>query len=1107
MSPGRRELVTRVSAASATIFALLVISILPLFATAGPISYGHTWGTNDNERATAVVVDANGNVIIAGNQLNLTTFEQRGFVAKFSPSGNLLWNRVFPFDVNTSVDLSLAAGGDVYVLGMKTTSFSGPGPNGTLNNSIPAAFVARISSGGALVFAENITEIFLPLRIATDPLTGGFVVVGRGPSYVNGIVGAFTATGSLRWARASATSAAPVSVAVDGSGRSFVLLDRSNGNSAVDAFDSNGTLLGQIVVGSYYTTPVYPTDLIVASGGPLVLGTTVNGLFLSQLSPSLGVSWTEVAQGVGWYDYPLRLVGLSDGTVEVLTQSASRSNYTYAANVYHVSSTGAFLDGSSYLSPASSQGVGPGFFLYAGAAMSNGAFVMAGLTLGPSPLTSSAVNVSSAPASVSWSADGLGWSAQNLTLNAITGSLLDPVVPVDNFSESAAYQAWYGVTNSPASKIVASVTTSQSSSSSTIVTFSASVTGGRKPYSLTWSFGDGTFGTGATPTHTYPAAGRYLAQVTVVDSQGLTGYGSTFVTVTGPPVILSIQQYPSPAFAGNYVNFYAAALDPDGGGIASYAWIWGDGSSDTTTYNSAYHIYGLPGNYTMTLTVTDNDQGLSASTSRVVTVVPRPDLPPVAIFFLANRPTVGSPVSFYAYYSYDPDGYIIAYLWSFGDGSTFNSTDPFASHTYTAVGNYTVSLTVVDNAGLTGTQNQTVSVAPDLPPVAVFSWYPQIPLVNATVLSNAGYSYDPDGYLVSWQWDFGDGTGSGGNNSGNFTGGTPYPIHVYASFGSYDVRLVVTDNARLTASANHTLYVNAPPVAVITPSRSVGKVGTSVVFSANASHDPDDRITALVWRFSDGSTASGPWVVHVFASPGTYDVSLLVLDAYNATGFADLSYAVILPKSPVSVMAWSPSRPVTGQTVTFDGSNSLDPDGVITTYIWEFGDGTVGHGRTAAHNYTDAGTYTIELVVLDEDGFSNRDVQTITVLARSKGTVVAASAAIPIGGARITLTQGGAVALETTTATDGTFSLGNTAPGTYAIRIVKDGYEPYSGTIVWDGLHGDLGVWRLTPLSVQPNGFPVEALSMVGLAIIIATLIAVMVYVRVRKAGRGRRET
>src|SRR3989442_13381895 len=178
--------------------------------------------------------------------------------------------------------------------------------------------------------------------------------------------------------------------------------------------------------------------------------------------------------------------------------------------------------------------------------MSNGAFVMTGLTLGPSPLTSSAVNVSSAPASVSWSADGLGWSDQNLTMNGITGSLLDPVVPLDNFSESAAYQAWYGVTNSPASKIVASVTTSQSSSSSTIVSFSASVTGGRKPYNLTWSFGDGTFGTGATPTHTYPAAGRYLAPGTGVHSQVTPSAVATFVTVPWPPVLLSLQQYPSP---------------------------------------------------------------------------------------------------------------------------------------------------------------------------------------------------------------------------------------------------------------------------------------------------------------------------------------------------------------------------------------------------------------------------------------------------------------------------------------------------------------------------------------------------------------------------------
>src|SRR3989442_15681244 len=192
-----------------------------MLTVAAPFPSGHSWGRNDNERGTAVVVDGAGDVFIAGNQQNLTTFEQRGFVAKFGPSGSLLWNRVFPFDVNTSVDLSLATGGDVYALGMKTTSFSVPAPNGTYNMSIPASFVARISADGSLVFAENITEIVYPQRIATDPLTEGFVVVGRGTSYANGIVAAFTSNSSLRWVHASGAAAGPAAISVDGAGRSF----------------------------------------------------------------------------------------------------------------------------------------------------------------------------------------------------------------------------------------------------------------------------------------------------------------------------------------------------------------------------------------------------------------------------------------------------------------------------------------------------------------------------------------------------------------------------------------------------------------------------------------------------------------------------------------------------------------------------------------------------------------------------------------------------------------------------------------------------------------------------------------------------------------------
>src|SRR3989442_15897589 len=129
----------------------------------------------------------------------------------------------------------------------------------------------------------------------------------------------------------------------------------------------------------------------------------------------------------------------------------------------------------------------------------------------------------------------------------------------------------------------------------------------------------------------------------------------------------------------------------------------------------------------MPLTVPDSAKGLPASASRIVRVLQRPDAPPVASFFVGNRPTVGSPTYFYGYYSYDPDGYITEYRWSFGDGATFNSTDYFASHVYGAAGNYKEALPDVYNAGHTGTQNQTPQGQPDLPPAAGLFLYPPGP--------------------------------------------------------------------------------------------------------------------------------------------------------------------------------------------------------------------------------------------------------------------------------------------------------------------------------------------------------------------------------------------
>ena len=1087
-----RKLVT------ATLLAAIVTGLLLPLAAAGPIQFGHTWGTSDFERSTSVVVDASGNVFLAGSSYNRFSGNQSVFVLKFDPLGNLLWNRVLSLQVNDTGNLALAPNGDVYFLGQIY------GQNGSA-----AVFVARISSAGSVVWAKSVPEVFYPTRIATDPVTGGFFITSFGSSTGSTVVSAYTSDGSLRWARASGgTFIDPAGLAVGSTGGPVLNYRREGGSLGLASFDAQGNLLAQRFFNPYpsYATP---QDVVADPSGDVFALAQSNSdasFYLSRFNGTLNPMWTEKVHGIGYSDYPTRLVLMPAGTIIVLGPAYLSTNSTMSTNLYDIGANGAVLSGSAYVNPVLPSGQSTGLYPYDGALLGSGGIVIAGTTLGVPPMDSQAVTADVTVLSPSWAEDVVTWTGANLVPTDLPVPVSDPVVPVDDFSLASGYQAWYGVANVPTSKLSVTVTSSPLPQDPATVTFSATVTGGRKPYSFTWSFGDGASGTESAPTHTYSGTGKYLVQVAVKDSAGIVGYGHTVVMVPGPPTILAIYMYPSPVgYAGSWAYFYADVIDADGGSIVQYEWSYGDGFIDYTYYPSTSHIYYSTGSYTLTLTVTDNDQGLSSSMSLAVEIVTAPDVPPYASFYWTPyNPTVNATVTFYAYNSYDPDGYITMYSWFFGDGSIFNSSSPYAWHNYAQPGAYPVTLVVTDNGGMTGTMNQTLVVMPDQPPVATFSYYPPIPLANQTVFFNGGNSYDRDGYIVSWNWSFGDGS-FGDGRDGNFSGSGPYVSHVYELFGSYGVRLTVTDNGGLSASTNQTIYVDAPPVAVITPARGIGKVGTLLAFSANASFDPDGGIMYYNWSFGDASYARGPWATHVYANPGQYTVGLIVLDAYGAMSVATLSYPVTIPVPPVAVIAWTPSRAIAGSTVVaFDGSNSLDPDGAIATYIWEFGDGTVGHGKTATHSYAYTGTYTVELVVLDEDGLSDRDVQTLSVVAQSKGVVTATGQSLPLAGAQVTLSQRGAVVLALLTAADGTFSLGDLAPGTYAIAIAKAGYRTYEGTLAWDGLNGDLGTFRLEPAALEPTGFvpmQIGILGVLAVAVVVGGFVAARALRRRRRAG------
>ncbi len=151
-----------------------------------------------------------------------------------------------------------------------------------------------------------------------------------------------------------------------------------------------------------------------------------------------------------------------------------------------------------------------------------------------------------------------------------------------------------------------------------------------------------------------------------------------------------------------------------------------------------------------------------------------------------NAPLI---VTFDGSESFDLDGSITAYNWDFGDGST--GTGVITTHTYTQAGTFTATLSVTDDVGLESVSPVSVEieVLPNDPPTAVGSFLPTSGEAPLVVFFNGSASTDSDGSIVSYEWDFGDGSsGSGATTS-----------HTYTQAGTYTASLTVTDNGGLSS--------------------------------------------------------------------------------------------------------------------------------------------------------------------------------------------------------------------------------------------------------------------------------------------------------------------
>jgi len=268
---------------------------------------------------------------------------------------------------------------------------------------------------------------------------------------------------------------------------------------------------------------------------------------------------------------------------------------------------------------------------------------------------------------------------------------------------------------------------------------------------------------------------------------------------------------------------------------------------------------------------------------------------------------------------------------------------------------------------------------------------------------DAGTSYDPDGRIVSYGWDFADGsTDTGQATSHTFTTATTQ---------TYTVRLTVTDDAGAAGVGYQSIEVlgsvvsdNNAPTARFTATPTSGNAPLAVQFDASLSSDADGSIELYSWDFGDNSTGSGEVLSHTYTAVGTtnYTVRLTVTDNQGATASTTTVITAIVPgvvatDAPTAsftvvapVLIFDSPNPSTSPTlyeVTFDPSASTAAAGHrLDILVWDFGDGeglTMTTDANVTHIYelrAQTHTFVVTLTVIDEQGLSHSAVRNVTLV-------------------------------------------------------------------------------------------------------------------------------
>jgi PKD repeat protein len=493
-----------------------------------------------------------------------------------------------------------------------------------------------------------------------------------------------------------------------------------------------------------------------------------------------------------------------------------------------------------------------------------------------------------------------------------------------------------------------------------------------------WNFGDGVtanYNSPVEPTHLYPTYGLYHVVLSVIDTNGCSRIVEHDISVYDLPV--AFFSVSAPICAGVAVTFDDHSYTTGTNYIARWFWQFGDGNDTTVIWPgnpNITHIYNGSGTYSVTLTVTSNE-GCNATRVRTITIDPHPvanfDYTAVcqnALTYFTDLSQTGG------------GGTVVEWHWNFGDplsGTNNVSIVKNPVHMFSSTGDYTVRLYIITSNGCQDSIFKTLHV--NLAPTANFSADTACfgTPTHFTDLSIANASS-----IVSWDWDFGDGSvHSFGQN----------PVHLYTSAGLFNAILTVTNSNGCSQTVTHAVMVLSKPVAAFIAG-TANCSGTPVVFT-DQSYASQGYITTWIWTFGDGSTqtilAPPPqYVYHTYTNGGTYNVMLTVQTSANCQ--TSITNVVTVFFTPVANFNTSGAN-CEGSAVHFTDSSQPNGGGPLMAWDWNFGDPGSGTNNTSnqqnpLHIYNNGGSFTATLIITNIHGC--KDTITKPVMIGSAPTVL-----------------------------------------------------------------------------------------------------------------------